>query len=252
VNERDRFHKPDPKRSQPKRNVGEALRNEDPWSVRPQPGKFRDSDVGDESVSDGVDEAYRVADDQMREGQWRARWRAQRGYDWRGYGSPFGAGFSGRPSDGVLEQITRVYLDMMGVVGSLVNGLVRPPYSRAPFDNRREPEYGPPPPRMRSASVRVEVSSSQSNHVAVDLQPLEESVELSVPPLRAQNNGKPELRDVQFETENGRCVLRIKISDTQPPGLYSAAVVESRTGEHYGTVAVQVGNKAASSGKRRK
>lgn len=252
MNERDRFHKPDPKRGQPKRNVSEAFRDEDPWSVRPQAGKVRDADPGDDSVSDGVDEAYRVADDQMREGQWRARSRAQRGFDWRGYGSPFGTGFTGRPSDGMLEQITRVYLDMMGVVGSLVNGLVRPPYSRAPFDNRREPEYGPPPARMRSASVRVEVSSNQSNHVALDLRPIEDGVELSVAPLRAQNNGKPELRDVQFETENGRCLLRIKIPNTQPPGLYSAAVIEARSGEHYGTVAIQVGNKSEPPGKRRK
>src|SRR5262245_41800178 len=103
--------------------MSEGLRNDDPWSVRPRParpGQFRDST--EEAVNDGVDDAYRVADEHLREGQWRAGSRNQRSYAWRspGYGPSFGYGYGGRPSDGLLEQLMRIYLDTMSLVGTMM------------------------------------------------------------------------------------------------------------------------------------
>jgi hypothetical protein len=258
VSDSDRFHRDDPKRAHPRRNMSEGLRSDDPWSVRPEPGRpgqFRDAGAsGEESVSNGVDDAYRVADEHMREGQWRAGSRNQRSYDWRspGYGAPFGYGYGGRSPDGLLEQVMRVYLDMMSLAGTMMNGLARPPYPpqypppypRPPFEGRREPEYHyapDPAPRARSAGVRVEVSSSQPNYVALDLKPLRPGVSLAVPPLRALNNKLSELRDIEFDSSNDHYVFRVRIPDAQPPGLYSGVVVDSRTGEPCGTLAVQVG-----------
>jgi hypothetical protein len=255
VNDNDRFHRDDPDRAYPRRNMSEGLRNDDPWSVRPgpsRPGQFRDS--AEEAVNDGVDDAYRVADEHMREGQWRAGSRNQRSYTWRspGYSSPFGYGYGGRPSDGLLEQVMRVYLDMMSLVGTMMNGLTRPPYPPQPqyprpFEDRREPgfNYAPdPPPAARSTAVRLEVTSNQPNHIALDLKPLRPRGLLAVPPLRALNNNRSELRDVELDTANDRCVLRVHIPDAQPPGLYSGVVVDARTGEPRGTLAIQVGNQA--------
>lgn len=255
MNDNDRFHRDDPERGYPRRNMSEGLRSDDPWGVRPGPGRprqFRDS--REDAVNDGVDDAYRVADEHMREGQWRASSRNQRGYGWRppGYGSPFGGGYGGRYSDGLLEQVMRVYLDMMGLVGSMMSGLTRPPYPQyppyqRPYEDRREPEYryAPgPPPRARSAPVRVEVTSNQPNHIALDLNPLRSGVLLAVPPLRALNNNRSELSDVELDTANDRCVLRVHIPDTQPPGLYKGVVVDARSGEPCGTLAIQVGNQA--------
>lgn len=163
-----------------------------------------------------------------------------------------GGGYGGRYSDGLLEQVMRVYLDMMGLVGSMMSGLTRPPYPQyppyqRPYEDRREPEYryAPgPPPRARSAPVRVEVTSNQPNHIALDLKPLRPGVLLTVPPLRALNNNRSELRDVELDTANDRCVLRVHIPDPQPPGLYTGVVVDARTGEPCGTLAIQVGNQA--------
>ncbi len=253
----DRFHRDDPKRSHPRRNMSEALRNDDPWRTRPPPNGSHQTGEDDfpdpDSVGEGVDDAYRVADDQMREGQWRARWHSQRGYDWRGYEPPFGPGYAGRQgpgrqADGLLEQVTRVYLDMMSLVGSMMNGLTRPQYPRSPYDGRREPEYPRPhdPPRGHSAGVRVEVTSNQTNQVVLDLKPLRPRLSLSVPPLRALNNGKPDLHDIQFETQNDRYVLRVRIPDKQPPGPYSGVIVEAHTREPCGTLAIQVGRPAPS------
>ena len=203
----------------------------------------------------------------MREGQWRTNARNQQGYDWRsagsgyrspgyspppfgpGYNPPFWYGYGGRPFDGLLEQIIRTYMDMMGLVGTMINGLARPPYPPypRPFEGRREPEprYGADAvQRGRSAAVRIEVMSSQPNHVVVDLKALPPRVSLSVPPLRALNNGKPELHDIRFDTESDRYVLRVRIPDAQPAGLYSGTIIDTRSGEPCGTLAIQVGRSA--------
>lgn len=261
MNDNDRFHRDDPDRGYPRRNMSEGLRSDDPWGVRPGPGgpgQFHNS--REDAVNDGVDDAYRVADEHMREGQWRASSRNQRGYGWRppGYGAPFGGGYGGRYTDGLLEQVMRVYLDMMGLVGSMMSGLTRSPYTpyqqypqyQRPYEDRREPEYrhAPgPPPRARSGPVRVEVNSNQPNHIALDLKPLRPGVLLAVPPLRALNNNRSELRDVELDTANDRCVLRVHIPDAQPSGLYTGVVVDARSGEPCGTLAIQVGNHAEQS-----
>lgn len=254
MSDSDRFHKDDPKRAHPRRNMSEGLRTDDPWSVRPELGRYRQfRDTGaseEESVSNGVDDAYRVADEHMREGQWRANSRNQRAYDSRspGYGAPFGYGYGARSADGLLEQVMRVYLDMMSLVGSMMNGFARPPYPppypRQPFEGRREQEYPyayDPAPRARSTGVRVEVSSNQPNYVALDLKQLRPRVSLAVPPLRALNSKLPELRDIEFDSANDRYVLRVRIPDAQPRGLYSGVVIDERTGEPCGTLAIQVG-----------
>lgn len=250
MNDNDRFHRDDPDRTYPRRNMSEGLRNNDPWSVRPGPGRPGQSrDSGEEPVNDGVDDAYRVADEHLREGQWRAGSRNQRSYAWRspGYNSSFGYGYGGRPSDGLLEQLMRVYLDAMSLVGTMMNGLTRPSYPQypRPFEDRPEPRfhYAPdPPPAARSTAVRLEVTSNQPNHIALDLKPVRPRGLLAIPPLRALNNNRSELRDVELDTANGRCVLRIHIPDAQPPGLYSGVVVEADTGEPCGTLAIQVGD----------
>jgi hypothetical protein len=264
VNDRERFRKDDPKRSHPRRNITEALRNEDPWKVRPQANgsrRFARPDLPpDEAPGEGVDDAYRVADDQMREGQWRARWRNPAGPDWRGYGSPYGGGgygggYGGRPGDGMVEQMTRVYLDMMSLVGSMINGVVRAPYPGPRFDGPRESPFDGYRPdrefhqgsyrrefgrRERATAVRVEVTSSQRNQVVLDLKPLRTGVSLIVSPLRTMNKGAGEILEVQFEATPDRCVLKVQIPDHQVSGLYSGVVADGSSGEPYGTISIQV------------
>jgi hypothetical protein len=280
VSDSDRFHRDDPARTHPRRNMSEMFRSDDPWRVRPadEPDHFRETagspeESIEQSRNDGVDDAYRIADENMRGGQRRAGQRNQQGYDWRSsaygsgydspfgyrsaaYNSPYGYGYGTRPLESLFEQIIRTYMDMMGVVGTMVNGLARPPYPpyppyprpfepySRPFERGREPDFRhrtDSVQRVRSASVRVEVASNQTNHVALDLKALQPGISLSVPPLRALNNGKPELHDIRFERENDRSVLRIHIPDGQPPGLYSGVIVEKRSGEPCGTLAIQVG-----------
>jgi len=253
-----------------------ALRNDDPWKVRPpdEPGPFHKtessrSESNEAPRNDGVDDAYRVADENIRDGQWRSGSRNQRGSDWRsqeygfrpsGYGSPFGPGnnsafgygYGGRSPDGLLEQIMRTYMDMMGLVGTMVNGLGRQPYpppnaySPRPYEGRRDRDFrheaSDSVQRGRSAAVHVEITSNQANQVALDLKALQPRVSLSIAPLRSSTNGKPELHDIRFDTENDRYVLRIRIPHGQPSGLYSGVIVEARTGEPCGTLVVQVGS----------
>ena len=90
----------------------------------------------------------------------------------------------------------------------------------------------------------MEVTSNQPNQIALDLKPLRPRCLLAVPPLRALNNNRPELSDVELDTANDRCVLRVHIPDAQPPGLYSGVVVDARSGEPCGTLAIQVGTQS--------
>jgi hypothetical protein len=63
-----------------------------------------------------------------------------------------------------------------------------------------------------------------------------------VSPLRTMNNGKAEIDELEFDTNQDRCVLRVNIPDRQPPGLYSGVVADGRTGEPYGTLTIKVGS----------
>jgi hypothetical protein len=271
VSDGDRFHRDDPRRAHPRRHMSGTFRSDDPFKMRPAPdepggfdeGEGLDAASREKARYEGVDEAYRIADQNMRGGQWRAGSRSQAGYDWRsagyrdrspawaslfgpGYDSPFGYGYGERPFDSFLEQIIRTYMDMIGLVGTMINALARPAYPR-PFKGRREPEfrYGADPIQSgRAAAIRIEVLSNQTNQIALDLKPLPPRVLLSVPPLRALKNGKPDLRDIRLDSESDRYVLRLRIPDEQPAGLYSGVIVETRSGEACGRLEIQVGRSA--------
>jgi len=272
VSDGERFHRDDPKRTHPRRNMSGILRSDDPWRMRPSPDERREFTEGDGSHprseasprNDGMEDAYRVADENLRDGQqWRSNSYNQQGYDWRsasygyrssGYGaprfgpafnSPFGSAYGGRSFDGLLEQMVRTYMDMMGLVGTMINGLTRPGYPQysRPFEGRRDAEprnSSEPRPRVTSA-VRIEVISSQPNEVALDLKALPPGVALSIPPLRSLNSGGLELNDIRLQTEGSKYVLRVRIPDSHPGGLYSGLIVETRSGEPCGTIAVRVG-----------
>jgi hypothetical protein len=240
--------------------------------MRPSPDERREFTGGDGSQAqsegsprnDGMEDVYRVADENLRDGQqWRSNPHSHQGYDWRSasygyrsssygaprfgpaFSSPFGSAYGGRSFDGLLEQMIRTYMDMMGLVGTMINGLTRPGYPQypRPFEGRRdaEPRYSSEHRPRATLAVRIEVISSQPSEVALDLKALPPGVALSIPPLRAFNNGGFELNDIQLKTEANKYVLRLRIPDAHPGGLYSGLIVETRGGEPCGTVAVRVG-----------
>jgi hypothetical protein len=228
VSERDRFQREDPPRIYPRRNMSEAFRADDPWSARP-PFEEQQRPEGPSSnpsrgpATEGVDNAYRVVDDQMREGQWRARWHHQRGSDWR-YGAngwPYGWSYGGRQPDGIVEQMTRMYLDMINLVSTVMAGLARPPF----YANRG---FEPPPGRefhhsragrYPDVGVRVEVSSDQEAYVALDLKEHSSGESLVVAPLRTTDTNKPPISDVSLYNSNGVPVLCIRIPNGHPSGV---------------------------------
>ena len=159
---------------------------------------------------------------------------------------------SGPPADGLLEQIMRTYMDMMGVVGTMVNGLGRPPYPppyRRPFEGRRDQDsryrdpdfrYGDAVPRGRSAAVRVEVSRAGPIRWRSISKPWSGGLRFGAAAAgveqRQTGAGKDSLRDRERPLRAG-----IRSPDKQPEGLYSGAIVDARTGEPCGTLAIQVG-----------
>jgi hypothetical protein len=94
-------------------------------------------------------------------------------------------------------------------------------------------------------NVDIEVISSCPTSVSLDLRS-PNGAALTVPPLRAADDGKPPLTDIGFHTREGRSVLRIRIPNGQPPDTYSGVVVDAGTHQPKGTLCVSVREEAAS------
>lgn len=92
-----------------------------------------------------------------------------------------------------------------------------------------------------SRDVDLEVKSKKRAHVKWDLSLSPAGFSPSVPPLRSADRDKEPLRDVHFRVGEGqRHVLVVNIPDEHPNGVYSGAIVDSKTNEPGGFVSVRV------------
>ena len=90
-------------------------------------------------------------------------------------------------------------------------------------------------------NVDLEVKSKKRAHVKWDLSLSPAGFSPSVPPLQSANRDKEPLRDVHFRAADGqRHVLVVNIPDEHPSGVYSGAIVDSKTNEPGGFVSVRV------------
>jgi hypothetical protein len=89
--------------------------------------------------------------------------------------------------------------------------------------------------------VDLEVKSKKRAHVKWDLSSSPAGFSPSVPPLQSADRSKEPLRDVHFRMGEGqRHVLVVNIPDEHPNGVYSGAIVDSKTNEPGGFVSVRV------------
>jgi hypothetical protein len=89
--------------------------------------------------------------------------------------------------------------------------------------------------------VDLEVKSKKRAHVKWDLSSSPAGFSPSVPPLQSADRSKEPLRDVHFKVGEGqRHVLVVNIPDEHPNGVYSGAIVDSKTNEPGGFVSVRV------------
>ncbi|MBF6559107.1 MAG: hypothetical protein IVW56_02365 [Candidatus Binataceae bacterium] len=94
-----------------------------------------------------------------------------------------------------------------------------------------------------AAAIAIEVTSRRPAEVTLDLPAPAIAAALTIAPLRALAPDQPPLAEVALVVgaTDGRTILRVRISDTHPPGLYTGLVVDRLSGEPRGTVSVRLG-----------
>jgi hypothetical protein len=199
-------------------------------------------DESDESpyvwTGDGMRAAHRVVEEHL---------RARRQYDPRGGQSPFGYRYPGMRGDGAIDQMMRVYLDLMNCVFSMISAgpLGRP----QPYNG----DYYPNPELHRHDRVtRVSIQTNYTRAKGTPGIPFTGSItttldleaprhaRLAVLPLVTLDSAIPSIDDVQIHLRNHRPVLETNIPEDQPEGTYTGAIVDANTDEEYGKLTVRI------------
>jgi hypothetical protein len=251
MNGRQRLRREDPLRTGPIRNWSTLYRRPDSWDFREPSATPMSAEEAtrrgswNDAVAQGVELGYRVVEEQIRHGQRVAEQINKQSYD---------PGAIGNDIREVAERMLRYYADLSALwfelLGSLIGNTGLPRGSLGP--GRPTPE---PFPMGGSASgppaVSIEVVSSRPTRTTLDLRPPVDGSRLSAQDLRASGSGKPPLTDVAFEpVSDGGLVLRIRVPETQPPGIYTGAVIDRDTGQPRGTLSVSLAEQPESGARR--
>jgi hypothetical protein len=242
------------------RIFGPAAPGETPRAKRPgEPRAGRPADIG-KAVTAG----YQVIDEYMRQGEEFARTM---------YGSAAGEssplfpfspprGSSGGDAQEMAGRLFQVAADFAGAWMDLMQtttgrGGQRPGSEPRPdvpgFDINAPPSSAPAPaadPEVARAEQRapltLQIDSKQRVEVAVDVRSDPAGGPIVAHDLRAIDPALPRIEKVQIERTSGEgLVIRLRISDKQPPGVYSGVVVDERTNLPRGTISVRVIGKEA-------
>jgi len=187
-------------------------------------------------VAQGVGLGYRVIEEQIRQGQRVAEQISAASY------SPSAIGGDMREAS---ERMVRYSADLLAlwfdfVNSTMANGELMRNLSaslqgaRPPADATR--------PAAAPTSVAVELCSIRPVRVTLDLKAHAAGRPLATHGLRAAEIDKPPLTDVGFEraADAAPLVLRLRVPETQPPGLYTGVVIDKQSGELLGTLTAQV------------
>jgi hypothetical protein len=248
-------------RYEPLRTFGGVL---GPPGSRPGPAKGRANGAPPspaDSVSEGVSSGYRVIQDYMRQGQSFAKavWPAT------AWGGP-----SAADPQKMVERMFQYASDLatawleytqttMGMTGQMPFG--RPPAGPrgappAPkvdgFDVDPHPEQARPSTAQAASresgespagipTISVDIASRTRAEVTVELKPGPVGA-LSALDLRDRHAKFPRISGVAIEADAAgqRVVVRLKVVDDQPPGVYSGLIVDDVTNLPRGTLAVRI------------
>jgi hypothetical protein len=280
MNDRPRVRRKDPERSAPIRDWSNVLRSPgtqeasarsaDPVAVGSRESNFtsdgsangsaamRAPEAEAATVSEearaGIEVAYRVIDEHLQEGRLAAQ--AQNG---RGAGGDAGlAAFAtaggpgvGIAADSIQEMVTqgiRFYSSLAPLWAGLINSIAHAAGMRdAAADGVSAAPLAPPPmPRsaiaMSAAPVIVEIASTRMTRVTVNLVSHAGESNLAIGGLLALEPEKPPLKEIVFALEagSGRTVVRIRVPESQPAGVYSGVIVDGESGEARGTMTLKI------------
>lgn len=244
MNDDERLRRADPERTGPLRSWSNLYRASDAGQPRdPEPPPQPDKDAQpSESLSDvvaqGVGLGYRVIEEQIRQGQRVAEQISEAAY------GPAAISSDVREAS---ERVVRYSADLLAlwfdfVNSTMANGdLMR---NLAASWQGARPATGDPPAAQaaRPTSVAVEICSSRPVRVTLDLKANATGRLLATHGLRAVEAEKAPLTDVSFEpaVDGTPVVLRMRVPEAQPAGLYTGVVIDKQNGDLLGTLSAQV------------
>lgn len=243
----DRLHRPDPQRTGPFRQWAMMYRTQDSWNRRDpataetngaEPnGAEANGESWQDVVSEGVAVGYRVIEEQISQGKRVAEQISQASY------GP--AAMTGDVRE-ATERLVRYSADLVAlwmefVNASLANGdLLRTLSAAWP-----QPGAGAAPGTPAAGAPTafdIEIASTRPVRVSVDLKPGAAGRCLATHGLRALESEKPPLTEIAFATERagGPAVLRLRVPEGQPAGLYTGVVIDQQSGEPLGTLTARL------------
>src|SRR5579862_805170 len=237
----ERWHRKNPERTEPHRRSSGAVPPK--ASERPR----RTSDDRDDDMDDNQYGYYgqgRRAGDHVVEEYIRSR-RQQMGYGDQWGQSPLYRYRGGR-GDGAIDQMMRMYLDLMNCVVSMVSAgpLARPSYAYYPEHYQASELHRHH--RVTHVSIEtittVKSPSLERRYVTTKLD-LEapRHAHLYVEPLETMDDDDADPIDkVSITMKGHRPVLQLTIPENQPNGTYSGEICDADTREVYGTAVVRI------------
>jgi hypothetical protein len=240
MDERRRAHRPEPPRIGPQRKLsklwqgsGTATGDGDPADSS-SGGQAQGGQRGSDPVREGVTIAYRVIERYITEGR-----RAAEQFNKRPYDSKVSTDVVRE----LFERIVRFQNEMLPLWIEALGTFVRSEASATtpPAKGNATPHANGTPPSTPT-TISLEIISTRPARVSLELSQSAGGRELMTHGLRAVDPNKPPLNDISFlpSRDPGRETLRIRLTEDQPPGIYSGVIVDREKGEACGTLSVCV------------
>ncbi len=238
MGDRKRLHREDPARIAPVRNFSKLYSrsssvNGANAAKAVQPDAPARATRGG-PLSEGVELAYNVIEKYIAEGRRTAEGFTNQQYATRS------------PNDNLrvlVERMLRFQAEMLPLWIETLAALVKVDPARNAY-----PPASDVGPRSSGAqnpdtmAVIIEVVSLRPVQVSVELRPNSEPQSLVALGLSAVDSAKPILKDITLLPDEvaGRIKLRLRIPESQPPGIYSGVIVNRESGETQGTLSIRI------------
>lgn len=201
-----------------------------------------------DAIQRGVELAYRVSDEYMRQGQAFARTLSQPFAPAAGGGGGPGNGAGGLPqlAERMLRytsELSSMWMDAVRMMSSMTGQAAS---SGLPGFWPGAERSAPPPPAPPAAAeparerIAIQVESKRRTRASLDVHGVVGRA-ISVAPLRLRG-GRARIANVKVQREDGGGALAIvvRVPPRQAAGTYTADILDARAGSPVGTVSVRV------------
>jgi hypothetical protein len=264
MSDRPRLHRNDPARLTPVRNWSNLFRGDGSrapaaaqMNTPPEPTLVAVEPVSEEARL-SIENAYRVIDEHLQEGRRAAEARTEAApmmapgaFDSAAIGSA-GIGVATESIQEMVTQGIRFYASLAPLWTSVINSLANSPGTPgsspngSPATGTAAPLARQPLPRSNPiaapAPTIIEVASTRMARVTVDLTPHANAAKLTTTGLHGIEPNHPPLTDISFTCDVGSTshIVRIRVPDTQPTGVYNGVIVDTDSGQPRGTITLRL------------